>query len=110
MEAQIVHKAANEKYINQAHIKEINENYSRIKERIEEIQGDTANSLDKRHGELWLVLDEQLKEFKNKIKIQTQRENAGKRDWDDVEKELEEKLETLTDIAQKIDVDNIRLA
>jgi len=27
------------------------------------------------------------------------KENEGKRDWDDVEKELTEKLETLTEIA-----------
>jgi len=37
------------------------------------------------------------------------KENEGKRDWEDVEKELTEKLETLTEIAQKIDADNIRL-
>ena len=55
------------------------------------------------------MFDKQLEEFKQRVKLQTMKENEGKRDWEDVEKELTEKLETLTEIAQKIDADNIRL-
>ena len=42
MQEQIHRKAENEKYLNQVHIKEINENYGKIKNRIGEIQEDTA--------------------------------------------------------------------
>lgn len=109
MQEQIHRKAENEKYLNQVHIKEINENYGRIKERIGDIQQDTALQLERKRAELWAMFDKQLDEFKSRVRIQTMKENEGKRDWDDVEKELTEKLETLTEIAQKIDQDNIKL-
>lgn len=109
MQEQIHRKAENEKYLNLARVKEINENYQKINEWIGEVQGETAHSLEKKRAELWAMFDKQLEEFKQRVKLQTMKENEGKRDWEDVEKELTEKLETLTEIAQKIDADNIRL-
>lgn len=102
-------KLKNEQHINQKNVKQINSLYDRINETIGVIQENTAKELWKQRHEIWDTLSKKLDDIKQQLKAETEKKKENQYDFKEKEKELNEHLDTMTQIAQKIDDENRNL-
>jgi hypothetical protein len=58
---------------------------------------------------IWETLDQKIVEIKDQLKKDAEKKNENQYDYKEKEKELTEHLETMTQVAQKIDDDNRKL-
>ena len=85
---------------------EILSNYDKMMKTIEKVQKTTAQALDLQRTEICEVLDTRLEEIKRQIRDEKAKKGENQADFKEREKELNEHLETMTTIAQKIDFQN----
>ena len=90
-------------------VKEIHNWYDKIIDKIGDIQENTAKELWKQRSEIWATLDKKLEDIKQQLKAETEKKKENQYDFKEKEKELNEHLETMTQIAQKIDDENRNL-
>jgi hypothetical protein len=70
------------------------------------LQEQTANELLKERKEIWSSLDKKLDDIKSQLKAEHDKKQEDNYDFKEREKELNEHLETMTQIAQRIDDEN----
>jgi hypothetical protein len=99
-------KAKNEQLLNQRQIAAINGFGGELMREIERLQGYTARELLKQRGQIWTTLDKKLDEIKAQLKAEHDRKKEDNYDYKEREKELNGHLETMTQIAQRIDEEN----
>ena len=68
-------------------------------ESIKLIQENTAKELWKQRSEIWSTLDKKLEDIKMQLKAETEKKKENQYDFKEKEKELNEHLETMTQIA-----------
>jgi len=76
---------------------------------IEKVQKTTAQALDTQRNEICEVLDNRLEEIKRQIREEKAKKGESSADFKEREKELNDHLDTMTQIAQKIDFENREL-
>ena len=99
-------KARNEAQINQKNVRLIHQLQEQIGKTLALIQDNTAKELWKTRSETWQFLDQKLEDIKQQLKSETEKKKEDQYDFKEKEKELNEHLETMTQIAQKIDDEN----
>ena len=92
-------KLKNEQQINQKNVKEIHFFYDRIIETIVQIQENTGKELWKQRNDIWQTLDKKLEDIKRQLKQETEKKKENQYDFKEREKELNEHLESMTQIA-----------
>ena len=65
-----------------------------------------GNSLNKERDKIWETLDQKIAEIKEQLRKEAEKKKDNQYDFKEKEKELNEHLETMTQVAQKIDDDN----
>lgn len=93
-------------HIDQKKVRLIHNTYEKINETLTEIQDNTAKELWKQRFEILKSLDQKLEDIKIQLKAETDKKKDDQYDFKEKEKELNEHLETMTQIAQKIDDEN----
>lgn len=83
--------------------------YKNIVGTIELVQDKTAKSLESQRREICKILDARLNLINKKFKKERAKEGADSADFHQREKELNDHLETMTQIAQRIDNENREL-
>ena len=63
----------------------------------------------KQRSEIWQTLDKKLEDIKQQLKAETEKKKENQYDFKEKEKELNDHLDTMTQIAQKIDDENRNL-
>ena len=106
MEKERKQKFKNELHINQKNVKQINALYDRINDTIGVIQESTAKELWKQRHEIWDTLSKKLDDIKQQLKAETEKKKENQYDFKEKEKELNDHLDTMTQIAQKSDDEN----
>lgn len=84
----------------------ITDHYEQLKSCIGEIHKMTAKELLDQRKEIWGDLDKKLEDIKNQLKAEHDRKKEDNYDFKEREKELNEHLDTMTQIAQRIDDEN----
>ena len=87
-------------------IKELHEYHSGVLSGIDEAQGRLSNVLKKEREKLWETLDQKIAEIKEQLRLEAEKKKDNQYDFKEKEKELNEHLETMTQVAQNIDDDN----
>ena len=90
-------------------MRDIQSTYTNILDTINHIQQNTAKQLWEQRSEIWGTLDKKLEDIKKQLKAETEKKKENQYDFKEKEKELNEHLETMTQIAQKIDDENRKL-
>lgn len=106
MERERRSKLRNEEHVSQKKVRQIHAAYERIHEAIGQVQEGTARELWRQRSEIWQTLDKKLEEIKQQLKTESEKKREGEYDFKEKEQELNEHLETMTQIAQKIDDEN----
>lgn len=96
-------------YMNSKNANQVLDLYDKIMRTIEKVQRTTAQALDTQRNEICEVLDNRLEEIKKQIKDEKAKKGDSGADFKEREKELNDHLETMTQIAQKIDFENREL-
>jgi len=99
-------RVKNEAHLNQKNVKVIHSVYEQLQKSIGEMQQQTSKELLKQRGSIWHTLDRKLDDIKNQLKAEHERKQEDNYDYREREKELNEHLETMTQIAQRIDDEN----
>ena len=87
-------------------IKEIHSNHDGLLQQIDTTQDKMGKYLKVQRNNLWKDLDQKLAEFKEQFRKEAEKKNDNQYDYKEKEKELNEHLETMTQVAQNIDNDN----
>lgn len=99
-------KAKNESVLNQRQVAAINGFGGELAREIERLQGLTARELLRQRTSIWATLDKKLDDIKLQLKHEHDRKKDDNYDYKEREKELNGHLETMTQIAQRIDEEN----
>lgn len=70
------------------------------------MQKQTSNELLQQRSDIWQKLDQKLEDIKSQLKAEHDRKQEDNYDFKEREKELNDHLETMTQIAQRIDDEN----
>ena len=70
------------------------------------MQKQTSNELLQQRRDIWQKLDQKLEDIKSQLKAEHDRKQEDNYDFKEREKELNDHLETMTQIAQRIDDEN----
>lgn len=73
---------------------------------IEKAQDSLTIVLKKEREKLWETLDQKIAEIKEQLRLDAEKKKDNQYDFKEKEKELNEHLETMTQVAQNIDDDN----
>ena len=65
-----------------------------------------GNSLNKERDKIWETLDQKIAEIKEQLRKEAEKKKDNQYDFKEKEKELNEHLESMTQVAQNIDDDN----
>ncbi len=87
-------------------MKEIHQHYAALQEEIKKVHKQTADVLLKQRQDKMTTLDRKLDEIKGQLKAQQSKKQENNYDFKQREKELNEHLDTMTQIAQRIDDEN----
>lgn len=87
-------------------MKEIHHHYAALQEEIKKVHKQTADVLLKQRQDKMTTLDRKLDEIKGQLKAQQNKKQENNYDFKQREKELNEHLDTMTQIAQRIDDEN----
>lgn len=87
-------------------IRELANNLAEVHREIEQAKTDIGHKLREKRNTILTQMDKQVQEIKDQILAEAQRKKADQYDFKEREKELNEHLETMTQVAQKIDDDN----
>lgn len=87
-------------------MKQIQQYYDQVHEKIQEISEGAAKVLLKQRGSIWNTLDKKLEDIKTQLKAEYSKKEDSNYDFKERERELNEHLETMTQIAQRIDDEN----
>ncbi len=102
-------KLKNEQHINQKNVRLIHQLYDKLNETVGLVQESTAKELWKQRWEILQTLDKKLEDIKLSLKAETEKKKEDQYDFKEKERELNEHLETMTQIAQRIDDENRNL-
>jgi Mn-containing catalase len=91
--------AASEAPVNQKTVKVIHQTYEDLQRSIGTVQQQTANVLMKQREEIWTTLDRKLDDIKQQLKAEHDKKQEDNYDFKEREKELNEHLDTMTQIA-----------
>ena len=80
-------------------MKELTDYRDQMRKEIEIMQQKTAEELLKQRSDIWHVLDRKLDDIKSQLKAENERKQEDNYDFKEREKELNEHLETMTQIA-----------
>ena len=70
-----------------------------IKTGIKNLQGITQNILQRDKQHLWKQLDEELEKYRSQLQFENEKKKESETDFVEAEKELNEHLETMTNMA-----------
>lgn len=84
----------------------MNEDQSELKNEIEGAQEKIQQFMSKKRNNIMIALEKKLLEVKEQLKKEAEKKKENQYDFKAKEKELNEHLETMTQVAQKIDDDN----
>lgn len=87
-------------------IKDIHQHNNDMNEEIELTQKKIGKVLVKRREKIFETFDEKIMEMKEQLRKEEEKKKDNQYDYKQKEKELNEHLETMTQVAQKIDDDN----
>lgn len=87
-------------------IKDIHEHHGAINTEINQTQKRIGEVLEKRRNKIFETFDEKILEMKEQLRKEEEKKKDNQYDYKQKEKELNEHLETMTQVAQKIDDDN----
>ena len=87
-------------------IKEIHEDHTKLLAEIDKTQEKIGDVLKKRRNKIFETFDEKINEIKEQLRREEEKKKDNQYDYKQKEKELNEHLETMTQVAQKIDDDN----
>lgn len=76
---------------------------------IKQMQLDAANKLQSNRTKIWIQLDDNLAKYKAELNAENQNKKGDDFDFQEQEKTLKDRLETMSSMAQKIDEDNQNL-
>jgi len=93
------HKLKNEATINQNKVRIIKETYDELKTSITKIHDKTSKELLDQRKEIMSDLDKKLEDIKNQLKAEHDRKKEDNYDFKEREKELNDHLDTMTQIA-----------
>lgn len=88
------------------HIKTLHEHHAGVLTEIDKAQGSLSNVLKKEREKLWETLDQKIAEIKEQLRLEAEKKKDNQYDFKEKEKELNEHLETMTQVAQNIDDEN----
>ena len=93
--------------MNQAKIQAMHSHYDELQLEIKKMHGLIAKVVIKQREGKWKELDRKLDDIKGQMRAEnSKKQEAGCYDWKERERELNEHLETMTQIAQRIDDEN----
>ena len=87
-------------------IRELTTNLEEVKKWIGEAESFIGQRLRQKRYKIWKILEKRVDDLEKQVKEEADAKKADQYDFKEREKELNEHLETMTHVAQKIDDDN----
>lgn len=87
-------------------IRDLHEAHTGLLQRIDFAQFCLGSSLNQERAKIWETLDQKIAEIKEQLRKEAEKNKGDQYDSEEKEKELNEHLETMTQVAQNIDDDN----
>ena len=80
-----------------------------VNQGIKVLQQNTQKSLERDKQALWSSLDKELEKYRQQLQFENEKKKESETDFYEAEKELNEHLEIMTNMAQEIDDQNKKL-